>query len=140
MTPKKCSGLNGSIRFYLKRRIIWDRNCERAYPPIFKKLKRIRTTLIDHTGSVDTAILLLKSWSTEDSFSTTKAYNWLRCKSEGKSWMRFIWRRYIPPKFSFFLWLSLRGRLYTKNKWLADDEKMCSFCKTSLETIDHLFF
>lgn len=54
--------------------------------------------------------------------------------------MRLIWKKYIPPKFSFILWLSLCGRLYTKNNWLTEENKCCSLCKSSLETIDHLFF
>lgn len=61
-------------------------------------------------------------------------------KNESQAWLSVIWRNYIPPKFCFILWISMRGRLYTKNKWTGDLDRQCSFCKSSLETIEHLFF
>lgn len=41
---------------------------------------------------------------------------------------------YIPPKFSFILWLGLRGRLNTKSKWIGDHDRTCTLCKSSMET------
>lgn len=55
--------------------------------------------------------------------------------------MTIIWRRYIPPKLSFILWLALSGRLNTKDRWVRETEDMqCAFCKRSAEIASHLFF
>lgn len=47
--------------YYLKKRSIWDWTCEKADPPIFKKLEKIRNVLLDRTGSVNAAVMLLRS-------------------------------------------------------------------------------
>lgn len=125
---------------YLKARNVWTWTCGSDDHPLFKNIAKIRNVILDKNGSQAAAITLLRSWAPHGSLSTSMAYNWLRGKEKGKTWMPLIWRSYIPPKFSFILWLSLRGRLYTKNKWIVNQDRKCSLCKTSTETIEHLFF
>lgn len=69
------------------------------------------------------------------------AYDWLRSKRESKPMMRLIWRNYVPQKHSFVLWLTLRGRLNTKDNWFfQNDDDYCVFYIRYHETISHLVF
>ncbi|GAA0142622.1 hypothetical protein LIER_03476 [Lithospermum erythrorhizon] len=56
--------------------------------------------------------------------------------------MRIIWRPFIPPKFSFTLWLSCRKRLATRDslRFMNLDDVSCVFCRNEDETLHHLFF
>lgn len=73
--------------------------------------------------------------------SVSLAYDWLRIKGDKKPWMSLIWRMYIPPKFSSILWLALRGRLNTKDRWInLPADNTCVFCNNVPESISHMFF
>lgn len=126
--------------YYLKKKNIWLWKTGNGDPPLFKKLEQIRNLLLARTGSISITTNLLYSWMQNGVISTAMAYDWIRDKNQGKAWMSIIWRNYIPPKYSFILWLSMRGRLYTKNRWAGNSDRQCSFCKSALETLDHLFF
>lgn len=114
--------------------------CNTNDHPLFKNIAKIRTIILEKTGSEQEVITMLKRWAPLENLSTTKAYEWLRVKDSSKAWMPIIWRSYIPPKYSFILWLNLRGKLYTKSKWLGEHDKNCVFRKSARETTDHLFF
>lgn len=88
--------------------------------PVFKKLIKIRNLLVQRTGSIAAAINLLSSWLSNGSISASKAYDWMRIKGVSKPWMRLVWKRYIPPKHSFILWLAMRRRLHTKDPWSTE--------------------
>lgn len=65
----------------------------------------------------------------------------MRIKVPSKPWMNFIWRNFIPPKHSFILWLCMRDRLHTLDKWMCNIEnRKCVFCKQNLKTVEHLYF
>lgn len=85
--------------------------------------------------------MLLGSWFKGGKFNTSMAYDWMRIKHSKKPWTTAVWKRYIPPKMSFILWLAMRGRLNTKNLWLTDTEDLnCVFCSDFPESVSHLFF
>ncbi|KAG9133259.1 hypothetical protein Leryth_020754 [Lithospermum erythrorhizon] len=48
--------------------------------------------------------------------------------------MRIIWRPFIPPKFSFTLWLSCRKRLATRDSlsFMNLDDVSCVFCRMKM--------
>lgn len=127
--------------FYLRGRSIWTWNPNNADHPMFKNIQKIIDELIHQYGSIIQAQQLLNSWHKNDKFSISHAYNWLRTKGDKKPWMSLIWRRYIPPKFSFILWLAMRGRLNTKDRWInVPQDTKCVFCKLMPESIPHMFF
>lgn len=97
--------------------------------PLFKNILKLRDILISRIGSIN------------NTFCVSKAYDRLRVSNDSKPWMRMIWRNYIPPKYSFILWLAMRGRLNTNDLWLSDTvDNTCVFCRRYLEFISHLFF
>lgn len=128
--------------FYLRGKDIWLWQNGKADHPLFKNILQLRNALIAAGGSVHQAKQLLSSWFTRGRFCTAMAYDWLRVKNDKKPWMFVVWKRYIPPKLSFILWLALRGRLNTKDRWLLSnmDNNCCVFCKRFPESVAHLFF
>ncbi|KAG9145886.1 hypothetical protein Leryth_027441 [Lithospermum erythrorhizon] len=75
-------------------------------------------------------------------FCTNLVYETLRVPNPTYPWMRIIWRPFIPPKFSFTLWLSCRKRLATRDslRFMNLDDVSCVFCRNEDETQHHLFF
>lgn len=109
--------------------------------PIFKKIHQLRNRLIELTGSLNQAKQKMNSWYKNGKFCSSDVYDWMRIKYEKKPWMSLIWRNYIPPKFSFILWLALRDKLNTKDHWLTQvEDTKCIFCKTVPESISHIYF
>ncbi len=72
---------------------------------------------------------------------SSKVYDLIRVKGTKQVWMPFIWKAYIPPKFSFIAWLAFRNRLATyDNLSRLDVINTCPFCKGEPKTVPHLFF
>lgn len=127
--------------FYLRGKDIWTWTHNKADHPLLKEIQNLRDQLTEGIGSIQQAKQLLSTWFKNGRFSTTRAYEWMRTKYEKKPWMTLIWRSYIPPKFSFILWLALRGKLNTKDHWLREvEDNMRVFCKSVPESILHLYF
>ncbi|KAL2246258.1 UNVERIFIED_CONTAM: hypothetical protein Sindi_2894000 [Sesamum indicum] len=71
----------------------------------------------------------------------SKAYEYFRSKLARQPWKAAIWKAYIPPKYSFILWLGLRGRLATRDRLgFLQEEDLCSLCINTKESAKHLFF
>jgi len=56
-----------------------------------------------------------------------------------------VWKKIAPPKVEFMLWLTLLGRLNTRDMLvkkgiLPQEDNWCGFCADQPETIDHLLF
>lgn len=74
--------------------------------------------------------------------------NWLRLFSINKSqphvsWDKIVWNKNLVPIFSFFLWLSARLRLMTRDRLLRMGlckNDMCILCCAAQESVNHLFF
>lgn len=127
--------------YYLRGRDVWTWTCNAADHPLFNRVHKLREHIIVSTGSIQQAMQKLGSCKKGGKFCSSLVYEWMRPKYEKKPWMTLIWHRYIPPKFSFILWLLFRGKLNTKDHWLIETEDMnCVFCKNVMETIPHLFF
>lgn len=127
--------------YYHRGRDVWLWFHSKDDHPLFKKLQLLRDKLITDTGSLHHAKQKLNSWNKNGKFCTSLVYDWMRIKIDKKPWMSLIWRSYIAPKFSFILWLAMRGKLNTKDHWLVEaQDNKCDFCKTVPETISHLYF
>ncbi|PKU63676.1 Putative ribonuclease H protein [Dendrobium catenatum] len=58
-------------------------------------------------------------------------------------WHRFIWHKYGSLKFDCFAWMALLGKLKCADVLLKRGLQVnpkCSFCDTSLESHNHIFF
>lgn len=108
---------------------------------MFKNIQTLIDRIIKTSGSIHGAKQLLSSWYKNGRFSTSLAYDWLRVKHDRKPWMTLIWKSYVPPKYSFILWLAMRGRLNTKDIWFEQPEDIsCVFSKRSKNSISHFLF
>ncbi|XP_042009218.1 uncharacterized protein LOC121757801 [Salvia splendens] len=70
-----------------------------------------------------------------------EAYEWFRPKGERRLWHRFVWKEFVPPKYSFTTWQALKGRLPTRDRlgYMNIDQR-CPLCMAHTESVDHLFF
>ncbi|XP_011093972.1 uncharacterized protein LOC105173792 [Sesamum indicum] len=80
-------------------------------------------------------------WSTPKGLQTSKAYEYFRPKLARQPWKAAIWKAFISSKYSFILWLGLRGRLATRDRLgFLQEEDLCSLCINTKESAKHLFF
>ncbi|XP_042003834.1 uncharacterized protein LOC121752811 [Salvia splendens] len=74
---------------------------------------------------------------------TLAAYDWFRPKAERKLWPRFVWKDFVPQKYSFTTWQDVKGRLETKATkdmlGYMDMDQNCPLCKSNIEPAYHHF-
>ena len=74
-------------------------------------------------------------------FSIASAWNSIRIRGELVEWHDLVWFKGRIPKASFCLWLAVRERLYTQDRWFTQDLDMkCLLCNNNEEDHQHLFF
>ena len=76
-------------------------------------------------------------------FTMKSAWNVFRPKKPVVSLFKLVWGPDHVPWFNFLFWLALQNRLVVKArllKWGFVNDDICVFCRTSSETIDHLYF
>jgi len=54
-----------------------------------------------------------------------------------------VWMNLVPPKVEFFMWLTLLGKINTKELLckkgiLLDCQTLCTFCSAHTENLDHV--
>ncbi|KAL0431820.1 UNVERIFIED_CONTAM: hypothetical protein Sradi_0808000 [Sesamum radiatum] len=83
----------------------------------------------------------MTDWSNVKGLDMSKAYEYFRPKLTRQLWKTAIWKAFIPSKYSFILWLGLRGRLATRDRLaFLQEEHPCSFCINTMESASHLLF
>lgn len=78
-----------------------------------------------------------------DKFQIARAHKNLRGDIRNVEWRNLTCHNVAEPKHVFILWLTLHGKLRTKDKlikWGLKVHSDCAFCQTMYETNDHLFF
>ncbi|CAH9134267.1 unnamed protein product [Cuscuta epithymum] len=126
---------------YLHGRDVWTFVPHNRDSQLMKRIAMIRDSIVSKFTTLDTAITFLQRNAPNGRLATGKVYELLRVRATPRVWMSFIWKPFIPPKFSFIMWLALRNRLPTyDNLGFLDVINMCFFCKGGPETIPHLFF
>ncbi|GAA0153470.1 hypothetical protein LIER_37684 [Lithospermum erythrorhizon] len=128
--------------YYLKGSSIWDFVPKYGDSYLIKEIVKIRNELEVAFGGRDRAIAGLSRFVVGSKFLSGKVYDVLRVARVKKPWMSCIWKHFIPPKHSFTVWLACRGRLPTKDRltFLNLDDVSCYFCRSSPESIGHIFF
>ncbi|KAL1569951.1 hypothetical protein AAHA92_01363 [Salvia divinorum] len=82
---------------------------------------------------------LLGSWSQPK--GSAEAYEWFRPKGEQRFWPKYVWKGYIPPKYSFTTWQAVKGRLMTRDRLtFLDIDRLCPLCALEPESVSHLYF
>ncbi|KAL2225249.1 UNVERIFIED_CONTAM: Retrovirus-related Pol polyprotein from type-2 retrotransposable element R2DM, partial [Sesamum indicum] len=126
---------------YLRDASIWDWQPKKGDSPLLQRLAEIRNKVVTEFGSSEAAIEQMTRWSTPKGLQTSKAYEYFRPKLARQPWKAAIWKAFIPPKYSFILWLGLRGRLATRDRLgFLQEEDLCSLCINTKESAKHLFF
>ncbi|GAV89429.1 LOW QUALITY PROTEIN: zf-RVT domain-containing protein, partial [Cephalotus follicularis] len=77
------------------------------------------------------------------SFTTDKAWQALRHRSNEFTWHCVVWHSHRIPKHAFILWLALRGALRTRDILLTSgvtQSASCVFNCGGIESSTHLFF
>lgn len=76
-------------------------------------------------------------------FSTQGTWEFIREKKICCEWADAVWFKYSTPRYSFILWMVMKGRLATGDKmriWMSNINVECVLCNEPLETLEHLFF
>lgn len=76
-------------------------------------------------------------------FSSKETWEFIREKKLTHDWAEIVWFKYYTPKYSFIMWLAMRGRLATGDRmrcWQNGAKVDCVLCNEPLETTEHLFF
>ncbi|KAL2249650.1 UNVERIFIED_CONTAM: Retrovirus-related Pol polyprotein from type-2 retrotransposable element R2DM [Sesamum indicum] len=126
---------------YLRGASIWDWQSKKGDSPLLQRLADIRNRVVTDFGSPEAAIVEMTRWSTPKGLQTSRAYEYFRPKLARQPWKAAIWKAFILPKYSFILWLGLRGRLATRDRLgFLQEEDLCSLCINTKESAKHLFF
>ncbi|KAL2247098.1 UNVERIFIED_CONTAM: hypothetical protein Sindi_2562100 [Sesamum indicum] len=111
---------------YLRGASIWDWQPKKGDSLLLQQLAEIRNRVITDFGSPKAAIEQMTRWSTQKGLQTSIAYEYFRPKLARQPWKAAIWKAFIPPKYSFILWLGLRGRLATRDKLGFLQRRICA--------------
>ncbi|KAK4422037.1 hypothetical protein Salat_2154500 [Sesamum alatum] len=126
---------------YLRGGSVWEWQSRKGDSPLLQRLVEIRNRLIMNFGSTQAAIQHMDEWFDCKELVTSKAYEYFRSKLIRLPWKATIWKAFIPPKYSFIMWLGLRGRLATRDRLaFLQEDPSCSLCINTNETAKHLFF
>ncbi|CAH9091992.1 unnamed protein product [Cuscuta epithymum] len=126
---------------YLHGRDVWTFVPHNRDSLLMKRFALIRDLIVSKFSSINEALVYLGKITIDGRLSSSKVYDLLRIKGTPHPWMSFIWKSYIPPKFSFIAWLAFRNRLATyDNLEYLDVINVCPFCKGEPETVSHLYF
>ncbi|XP_031108421.1 uncharacterized protein LOC116012890 [Ipomoea triloba] len=126
---------------YLNGSDVWDFCPNKRDSALFKKIFEARDKISLAKGGLQNAKEFLHNSVNNSKFQVSQIYDLLREKSQPAFAWRFVWRSYIPRKFSFITWLAVHQRLPTKDRLaFLDINTECSMCVGDKETAQHLFF
>ncbi|XP_057486591.1 uncharacterized protein LOC130772740 [Actinidia eriantha] len=109
--------------------------------PLIKQIISLRDEIIAAEDNVDGAIQRINQWTSNGEFQSKKAYDYFRPRRVELAWPKMVWHSVITPKHSFILWLGLKEKLLTRDKFRdVIEDLVCPLCRSEIETIDHLFF
>lgn len=84
---------------------------------------------------------MLQQWTVNGKLATSKIYHSVRSYGNTSKFFKFVWKGFIPPKFSFISWLAIRNRLKTMDRVVySSSNRRCPLCRQHNETANHLFF
>nr|XP_043627984.1 uncharacterized protein LOC122599522 [Erigeron canadensis] len=93
-------------------------------------------------------VIWIDNAKVEQPYTTTIAWNSIRCNEQKVAWMDFVWSPHNIPRHSFHLWLIMRRKLLTQDriiKWASARRNnmnmmCCALCKANYDSHNHLLF
>ncbi|CAH9112562.1 unnamed protein product [Cuscuta epithymum] len=73
--------------------------------PLLNRIVKIKDGLYTLLGGQSEVINCFNAFHVKGNICSSEVYDILRTRNHNKPWMRWIWKHYIPPKYSFILWL-----------------------------------
>ncbi|XP_048489902.1 uncharacterized protein LOC125491869 [Beta vulgaris subsp. vulgaris] len=76
-------------------------------------------------------------------YTVKEGYNWLRGDQDTVWWKHWVWNPINIPKHSFIAWLTMLGRLRTREKLQQAgicQDASCLLCQQGQDSCSHLFF
>lgn len=120
------------------------------------KMRRRRNHRVDILNQVEEEIRKLGNHQDEDitlwkyadgkymdKFSTAKTWDQIRIIKPVCEWSKGVWFSQSTPKYSFMMWIVLKGRLQTMDRmqhWNNVINTTCILCNDTPESCAHLFF
>ncbi|GAA0170046.1 hypothetical protein LIER_24394 [Lithospermum erythrorhizon] len=95
---------------YLKGVSIWDYVKRRKDSLLMRSLCDLRDTLVAVYGGRAEAIVGLEGYCVGGKLVSKLVYEKLQTPRVKRPWMSAIWNGFIPPKYSFVVWLACRDR------------------------------
>jgi hypothetical protein len=84
---------------------------------------------------------MMFDWYSSAEHFLPNAYDFLRAQGAKVTWDRMVWEPWSMPRYNFILWLTVLGRIKTKDRLhFASINAFCVFCRQEDETHAHLFF
>lgn len=120
------------------------------------KMRRRRRHIVDIHNQVEEEINRIGNHHDEDivlwkhaegkyisKFTTSTTWDQMRDTQPVCEWSKGVWFSHSMPKYSFMMWVALKGRLQTTDKmqrWNNNVNTECVLCKEEPESCAHLFF
>lgn len=109
---------------------------------VWSNLLKLRGTMssLMEDNSQDGEIAFTKP---NGSLDTRGLYKSIRKRNPKVPWCDVVWNEVRARKWSFRLWLAIRGRLTTRermHKWGLVESDRCPFCGVDVETMAHLWW
>ena len=99
---------------YLQNRTLWDwQPHKKNDSPVIKKILSILDEMREKCSREEIINLWAKWFSSK---GAQEAYDWFRPRGERRFWAKYVWKDFVPPKYSFITWLAIRGRLATRDR------------------------
>ncbi|GAV62977.1 zf-RVT domain-containing protein, partial [Cephalotus follicularis] len=117
------------------------REGEWCWPHVSSDLLEIQLRVADIIVSTNPDLIF---WGrVSDTFSTNKAWQAIRARSNEVEWHGVVWHSKRIPKHAFSLWLAIRGAHRTRDRlmtWGVAQSAQCVFHCGEIESTEHPFF
>ena len=118
---------------YLKGACIWDHKPTITSSWYWRKLMGVKDEFWN-AGYVE---------KIKQNYRIADGYRWLMGKQEKVIWYEQVWNRGNFPKYSFICWLSVFGKLQTRDRlarFMEIVDANCAICSKQEESLQHMFF
>ncbi|XP_038708538.1 uncharacterized protein LOC120003588 [Tripterygium wilfordii] len=127
--------------YYLNQTPIWHAGLIKNSSPLWKAIFNLKKQLVQDCGGQNQVISLIQSWHNGPHLVSSCAYEHFRVKNPNVGWVNVVWEVWSLPRYSFIHWLTVLGRLRTRDRLrFVPTDTYCIFCRQEEESHMHHFF